>query len=360
MVIRGGASALALCATLGAAFVVPPAPPGYTVVADHLNNPRQVTVHGGALYVAEAGTGGAVCPVTGLCLGFSGSVTRVHQAAASRVQAGLLSLATPAGEVLGVEALAFDGAQLYAVVSGSCSLSARQVPAAVVAQAGKVLELLGSNGFRSVGNVAGRACARSPAGRDVPVSDPYGLAATGGALVVADAAAGEVVRLPARGGVAGVPAARAVALSGGAGPRTAPTAVTVGPDGATYVGTMGADAGPGGAAVYRLAPGASTATVYASGLTAVTGLAFDADGTLYVCEWTSGFGRSGPSPDGDVVAIRWGSGGSARKVLGAGMLHFPGGVAVMDGSVYVSNWSIAPGQDGLLGPGAHGQLVRLD
>jgi hypothetical protein len=28
-----------------------------SVVADHLNNPRQIAVHGGAVYVAEAGTG---------------------------------------------------------------------------------------------------------------------------------------------------------------------------------------------------------------------------------------------------------------------------------------------------------------
>jgi hypothetical protein len=38
----------------------PPAgdPGTVTVVADHLNNPRQIAVHGGAVYVAEAGTGG--------------------------------------------------------------------------------------------------------------------------------------------------------------------------------------------------------------------------------------------------------------------------------------------------------------
>src|SRR5262245_23079156 len=32
-----------------------------TVVADNLNNPRQVTVNDGSVYVAEAGTGGDQC-----------------------------------------------------------------------------------------------------------------------------------------------------------------------------------------------------------------------------------------------------------------------------------------------------------
>ena len=31
----------------------------------------------------------------------------------------------------------------------------------------------------------------------------------------------------------------------------------------------------------------------------------------------------------------------------------------MNGDVYVSNWSIATGEDGPFGPGNHGQLVRI-
>jgi hypothetical protein len=40
-------------------------------------------------------------------------------------------------------------------------------------------------------------------------------------------------------------------------------------------------------------------------------------------------------------------------------LHFPGGVAVTERGVYVSNWSIAGGHYGPFGPGNHGQLVRI-
>src|SRR4051812_30849814 len=37
-------------------------PAAVTVVADHLNNPRQLAVRGNSVYVAEAGTGGSCAP----------------------------------------------------------------------------------------------------------------------------------------------------------------------------------------------------------------------------------------------------------------------------------------------------------
>jgi hypothetical protein len=80
--------------------------------------------------------------------------------------------------------------------------------------------------------------------------------------------------------------------------------------------------------VYRLALGAHQATVYAQGLTAITGIAFGPDGKLYVSEWTTGFGKQGPLPIGDIVAIPKGGGTAGRQVLGQGVLHFSGGVGV--------------------------------
>jgi len=395
MLIRGGAAALALCTTLSAAVVVPPGPDwtaasaqaapavtssGYTVVADHLNNPRQITVSGGDLYVAEAGAGGSVCPVTGWCVGFTGSVTRVHRGRATRPQTGLLSLSTPNGQVLGAEAVAADADGLFAVVSGSCALAAPQVPAAVVAQAGQVVQLLGGSTVRPLGDASGPACSTAAASEvgtaRVAATDPYGLAVAGGSFWVADAGAGNVVQLPAHPGdtsptpppavVALSTAALAQAAQAAAGPsargvrhRTAPTALAVGPDGALYVATMDPGGVTGADAVYRVDPGSAAVTLYAGQLSAVTGLAFDRSGTLYACEWTTGYTGDGPDADGDVVEIPWRATDHGRQVLGAGLLHYPGGVAVLDGAVYVSNWSIAGSQDGPLGPGAHGQLVRL-
>ena len=67
----------------------------------------------------------------------------------------------------------------------------------------------------------------------------------------------------------------------------------------------------------------------------------------------------GPSFDGVVIAVPWGGGIEGRRTIGAGALHVPGGVAVMGDDLYVSNWSIATGEDGPFGPGNHGQLVRI-
>jgi hypothetical protein len=107
--------------------------------------------------------------------------------------------------------------------------------------------------------------------------------------------------------------------------------------------------------VYRLEPWSGKLTRYAGGLSAITSLAFDEHGTLYVTEWTTAFGPNGPTPNGDVVAIPWGGGAGGRHVIGAGSLHYPTGVGVRGDSLYVSNWGTAAGT----GPGPHGQLVRV-
>src|SRR4051794_39417454 len=97
--LAAAALALALAAPAGAA--------DGTVVASHLNNPRQLEVTpGGVVYVAEAGRGGSKCttapdPETGepatVCFGFTSGVTRVAPGKQSRVVSGLLSIASPAG-----------------------------------------------------------------------------------------------------------------------------------------------------------------------------------------------------------------------------------------------------------------------
>ncbi len=188
-----------------------------------------------------------------------------------------------------------------------------------------------------------------PTGRaptPIPTASPRN-----GTIYVADAAGNDVVKV--RNGTTSV----ATVLSTNSQP--VPTSLAFGPDGALYIGTLDFEAGPGGAAVYRLARGAATATIYASGLSAITGIAFGKHGDLYVSEFTTGFDANGPSPDGDVVVVPWGGGMTGRRTLGTGQLHFPGGVGVTTDGVYVSNWSIASGQDGPFGPGNHGQLVRI-
>jgi hypothetical protein len=323
----------------------------WTVVADHLNNPRQIAVDGRTLYVAEAGTGGDQCIGEGedqTCIGFTGSVTRVRDDRVRRVQTGLLSIGSPEGDVVGIDAVALKRGALFGVMTSTCAVPLDSLPPEVTAQLGKVLHLFGGTDQIAVGDPGSFECQNDPDGQG-PDSDPYGIAARGKTLYVADAAGNDIVSV-----LEGNTSLETV-LSTDSQP--VPTSLAFGPDGALYIGTLNFEAGPGGAAVYRYDPETGDLSVYASGLTAVTSLAFGHGGTLYVTEWTTGFGPDGPLPDGDVVAIPWGGGTDGRQVIGTGTLHFPTGVAVIGSKLYVSNWGIATGEDGPFGPGAHGQLV---
>ena len=317
-----------------------------TIVADHLNNPRQIARSGTSLYVAEAGTGGDIClPDDAGCYGFTGSVTKYRRGTATRIQTGLLSVGAGEGEVVGVDSLAFRGQQLFAIATGACF----DLPPDAAAQAGQVLRLEGGSDVTAIGDAASFECDNDPDGQG-PDTDPYGLAQRGGNFYVADAAGNDVVKI--NRGVTSL--AKVLSTTG----QPVPTSLAFGPDGALYIGTLNFEAGPGGAAVMRLDLGSGDLTTYADGLSAITGIAFGPDGTLYAAEWTTAFDVNGPTPDGDVAVIPPG-GGSSHGTIGVGSLHFPGGVNVLNGDVYVSNWSIATGEDGPFGPGNHGQLVRI-
>jgi hypothetical protein len=350
-VLTVAASVLAGTATAAGAAGRDGAPgdPVVTIVADHLDNPRQIAVHDGAVYVAEAGLGGVPAAPDAPGFGFNGAVTRVRNGKAKRVQTGLLSVSAGEGDVVGVDALAFRGDQLYGIATGAC-VPPGTFPPDVAAQAGKVLRLDGGTDLEAVGDASSIECANDPDGQG-PDTDPYGLAIRGGTFFVADAAGNDVVKIRK-----GEPSVAAV-LSTTTQP--VPTSLAFGPDGGLYIGSLNFEGGAGGAAVYRLDVHTGALSVYASGLTAVTGIAFDKRGNLYASELTTAIGETGLSPDGDVVVIPPGGGVAGRRVLGTGALHFPAGVGVDRDGVYVSNWSIAPGTDTTFGPGNHGQLVRI-
>jgi hypothetical protein len=323
------------------------------IAADNLNNPRQITVHDGAIYVAEAGTGGPTCigdtPETTACVGFTGSVTRVDHGDAERIQTGLISVASPEGDTVGVDSLAFRDDRLYGIATGTCE-DLTGVPTEFTDQLGKILRLRGDTDVSAVADPGAFECTTNPDGQEAD-TDPYGLAVKGHTFYVADAAGNDIVK--AKHGT--VSLASVLSTTG----QPVPTSLAWGPDGALYIGTLNFEAGPGGASVYRLDTDTGALSVYASGLTAITSLSFGRHGTLYVTEWTTGFGAMGPLPDGDVISIPWGGGLTGRQTIGTGTLHFPTGVAYDDGALYVSNWGIATGVDGPFGPGGHGQLLKI-
>jgi len=84
-------------------------------------------------------------------------------------------------------------------------------------------------------------------------------------------------------------------------------------------------------------------TIYADGLTSITGLDFGPDGSLYVVEIVKDgvFNLfSGGDITGALIRIK----GGVRTELVAGQLHAPGDVAVArNGTMFVTNLSISPG-----------------
>ncbi|MDP9299827.1 MAG: ScyD/ScyE family protein, partial [Actinomycetota bacterium] len=140
-----------------------------------------------------------------------------------------------------------------------------------------------------------------------------------------------------------------------------PTSVTIGPDGAAYVGELkGFPFRPGSSHVWRVDPDENGAwcsvrtpepdcTVYASGLTAIEDVAFNEHtGKFYVYEFAAdgilayeeGF-ETGDFPPAVLLegkAHRW-------TELAAGELSQPGGVAVAnDGTIFVTDGMFSDGR----------------
>jgi len=130
--------------------------------------------------------------------------------------------------------------------------------------------------------------------------------------------------------------------------QAVPTSVTVGPDGAYYVGELTGGPFPvGGASVWRVVQGEDP-TEYASGFTNIMGLGFAPDGTLYVAELVheglmTVFAGTGAPPVGAVLAVPPGGGDPEVVATGEQLLAL-GGLDVDDaGAVYVSTGTLGSG-----------------
>ena len=184
-----------------------------------------------------------------------------------------------------------------------------------------------------------------------PIVNPYDLlVAPSGGLLVSDAGANVVWRVTLAGDIhlyARLEPQSHHTTEGQVQVETVPTGMTSGPDGATYVATLTGFPFPtGGARVLRLQdyngdgdaldPGETT--VYASGFTTATDVAFEADGAMLVTEYSGdmnalaevGYKESSLFPG---RLVRWRDG--ANTVV-ANDLVSPTAVAVVDGRIYIS------------------------
>jgi len=133
--------------------------------------------------------------------------------------------------------------------------------------------------------------------------------------------------------------------------ESVPTSITVGPDGAYYVGEYTGTPYPERSArVYRVVPGGEP-EVFADGFTQITGLDFDDQGNMYVLEYSV---NSTIDPEAELLGslVQVSPDGSRRTLVepGEGLIA-PNGLTIgSDGEIYVSNRSVFVGE---------GQVVRV-
>ena len=171
-----------------------------------------------------------------------------------------------------------------------------------------------------------------------PDTNPTGLLKVGGGYVLTDSGGNALLRVQG-GHVSTIAAFDTPGIAPVPFPPFAipvdavPTGVVVGPDGAYYVSELtGFPFVPGFSRIHRVVPG-QPSTIYASGLTNVTDLAWH-DGDLYAVQ--IGILQGGP---GSLVKVN--PGGSATTV--AGGLFAPYGIAVSGDDAYVTTCAVCAG-----------------
>jgi glucose/arabinose dehydrogenase len=352
-------AAVAAVAALSVAAI--PAAEAATVetVARGLDNPRSVAIGpDGAVYVANTGRAGRRCSGEGdeaLCLGTTGRIVKVAaDGTKTNVAAGFASVGGPGGlfaqGVHGVS-VAPDGT-VFAVTGSAPPRDLRQLPGLVRRQAGRLFSV-SADDFSVVARVDRLEHRQNlddiKGDRN---SNPYAVLALADRQIVVDAGANAVLEV--KDGQAKLLALIPNRRNGRR--QSVPSSITLGPDGAYYVGELAESSGKGKARVWRVPAEGGTATVYRSGFTTISGVAFGPDGSLYVTEFALNF----ETLKGRLVRVA--PDGSRSVLAGGRKLHAPTGAAVdSTGAVYVSNLSVLPRRTPRNSPyrGAGGTLVKI-
>ncbi|KAB7649129.1 ScyD/ScyE family protein [Polymorphobacter fuscus] len=331
-----------------------PAFAGYaaSTIMTGLNNPRGLAFGGdGALYVAEGGflDPGGTGPTTIIRgveyrFGETGSISRYDGGSQARIVNGLPSLSsTVTGETAGPQDIVFGADGTGYVVTGLGADPAVRIGALGSAPAarnlGSVLRFTGGGAPASVADVSAYEGANNPAGGPVD-SNPYHVARLSDGFLVTDAGANALLRVGDDGSVGLVASFPGRDIGGGFPSDSVETGIAIGPDGNYYVAELtGFPFTPGAARVYQVTPGGAV-SVFGTGFTNITDIAFGADGSLYVLELDAD-GLLGPGTDG--ALIRLAADGTRSTIFSRGLVTPTGLEIGADGSFYITNFSAAAG-----------------
>jgi hypothetical protein len=337
----------------------------FTVLATGLNNPRGLRFGpDGNLYVAEAGLGGTNSTI-GQCQqvpgppgpgpdtgGFTSRISKITSDGTRTTVADNLpsSVTTPGSgsNVLGVEDVQFIDGVLYGMEAGAgCShgLAGTDNTIFRVNADGTTTTVVDLSAFLKAHPVA------NPSLDDFePDGTWYSMVEVHDVLYATEPNHQEVDRIARSGKIS-----RVVDLSTLFVPPSnwqGPTSMVY-HNGNFYFGVLGTfPVRPGTENIYKMTPSGHIKVV-ASGLTAVLGVGFDAQGRLYALETDTVAGFPGPQAVGSGQVVRVNADGTLSTI--ATGLTFPTAMTFdPDGdSLYVSNNGFTPG------PGA-GQIVRID
>lgn len=379
MTARVALLGLALCVTAAGATATAlgAKAPRLQVVARNLDNPRKLYLApGGVVYVVLAGVGGnkgtQSCLTT--CVGETGSVVKVAKGVVMPVLTGLGSQSLPGGRDAQGPVAARPSGSKYVVLMQDMQIDSKGVNKVGLQHAGDLLTSpAGKLSGTVIADLAAYEAGHNPDHGAGPGpsyaqpsidSDPYAFVPFRGGYAVVDAAGNDLLQVSPAGKVSllAVFPTQRIRLTAAerrqhrptAPPvlpvQSVPSALTVGPDGALYVGEFtGWPYRIGSARVWRVVPGKKP-TVFASGFTNISDLAFDGR-DLLVLELASK-GLQNPASTGRLIRL---APGGKRTVLASSGLVMPTGLAVGGGWIYISNYGTYPAA----GPPPHGELVRI-
>jgi len=278
---------------------------GLKPIMTGLHSPRGLYLAGdGTLYVAEAGNGGTATVPMGegsVQFGLSGGVSKYQNGVQSRVIPFLPSYTTTENgdvEAVGPTNVAVSNGRIFVTFGGGGGTADRAALGPVGGLFSTLTVFSQSNpvDFHVALDLAKYETNANP-DKGAIDSDPYGLLVKGGVAFVADAAGNDVI------GYAGgfpwtVTVLPGVKTTFAGNPFTAepvPTSVTLGPDGALYVGQLTGFPFPVGEAMVFRIDQYGNRTTYAHGLSSIIDIQFDKSGDLYVLQYSVPLLAGGPS-----------------------------------------------------------------